>query len=322
MDDLYFNQDKLPKLDPEIIKRLSVLKPWRSFLAVGMDWVIILLCIAVCVRISYWFYPLAFMIIGSRFHGLEAMLHEATHYRLHPSKKINELIGELSVWPLGLSLFLYRNVRHFAHHRNIGTLKDSHIQSYKEHSVLFAVPTSARQLLINCATVAIKFPTEVWVGQLYRIGRLLPRFSKKMGWLWISFQVLTGLCIVIGSIFFDVTILWIYLLFFVAPLLWVAVFSRYIRLLTEHFGIPGNQQNAIAGSETRTVLVCWPVRILFWPHNLNYHTEHHWYPSVPFYNLPQLHKLLRQVPQANRKMHITRGLKALVQELTSVQYVL
>jgi fatty acid desaturase len=319
MDDIYSEQHKIPKIDPEIIKRLSVLKPWRSLLAIFMDWIIIILCVAVCVRFTYWFYPLAFIVIGTRFHGLEAMLHEATHYRLHPNKKINEVVGELSVWPLGLSLFLYRKIRHFGHHKNLGTLKDPHVVSYKKHSARFDIPTPLPQLLKNCLTVAIKFPTEVWVGQMVGIGRLLPQFSKKLAWLWIGFQLSTGLCIVIGSFIFGLKILWIYLLFFVAPLMWVAVFSRYVRLLTEHFGIPANQHDSISGAETRTVLVSWPVRVLFWPHSLNYHIEHHWYPSVPFYNLPGLHTLLQQSPQATQKMHITRGIKSLIQELTVAQ---
>ena len=28
------------------------------------------------------------------------------------------------------------------------------------------------------------------------------------------------------------------------------------------------------------------------PRNIGYHIEHHWYPSVPFYRLPELHRLL------------------------------
>lgn len=317
MDDLYFEQNKIPKIDTETLKRLSVLKPWRSFLAIFMDWTIIILCIAVCEGISYWFYPLAFVITGTRFHGLEAMMHEATHYRLHPRKKINEFIGELSVWPLGLSLFLYRKVRHFAHHKNIGTMRDAHVfMSYEKHSTRFDLPTPLPSLLKNCLLVALKFPKEVWIGQLYGVGKLLPQLSKNLGRLWITFQLFTAVCIIAGSLLFGLKILWIYLLFFVAPLMWVAVFSRYVRLLTEHFGIPVHPQNSIPGSETRTVLVSWPIRVLFWPHNLNYHIEHHWYPSVPFYNLPQLHSLLQQVPHANQQMHITKGVKNLLQELT------
>lgn len=318
MDDLYIEQDKIPKIDTEILKRLSVLKPWRSLLAIFMDWTIIVLCIAVCEGISYWFYPLAFVIVGSRFHGLEAMMHEAAHYRLHPHKKVNEFIGELSVWPMGLSLFLYRKVRHFSHHKDFGTMRDAHMfMDYKKHSTRFDIPTPLPKLLKNCLIVAIKFPAEVWIGQIYAISKLLPRFSKTLGRGWVGFQLFTGLCIVVGSIIFNPKIALIYLLFLVFPLMWIAVFSRYVRLLTEHFGIPVSKQTLIPGSEIRTVLVPWPIRVLFWPHNINYHIEHHWYPSVPFYNLPGLHKLLQQSPQANQKMHVTRGIKNLLHELTS-----
>jgi fatty acid desaturase len=45
-------------------------------------------------------------------------------------------------------------------------------------------------------------------------------------------------------------------------------------------------------SSTRTVLSNAPVR--FFMNNLNFHLEHHLVPSVPWYNLPRLHALLRE----------------------------
>ena len=318
MDDIYHNPDKIPKIDAETLRRLSTLKPWRSFLAMGLDWIIIVLCIVVCETFGYWFYPLAFVVVGSRFHGLEAMMHEATHYRLHPSKKINEFIGEISVWPLGLSLFVYRNLRHFAHHRNIGTSGDSHIsQSYQKHAARFDIPKSFPKLLVSCLSVGIRFPAEVWLGQLYSTARLLPRISKRLGVLWFGFQLMIIATVVTGSIIYGPKVAAIYFLFFVLPLFWVALFSRYLRLLAEHFGIPAGPPDSIRGSETRTVIVSRPLQILFWPHNLNYHTEHHWYPSVPFYNLPALHAELKKSPHAQKSMHITRGLSNLMHELAT-----
>lgn len=318
MDDIHFDHDKIPKIDADILKELSRLKPWRSFLAIVLDWSIIILCILLCESMGYWFYPLAFIIVGSRFHGLEAMLHEATHYRLHPNKKINEFIGELMVWPLGLSLFLYRKLRHFAHHKHIGTVRDSHVfQSYQQQTTRFDIPKPLPQFLVSCLTVAIQFPAEVWIGQLYSTATLLPRFSKLRGILWIGFQLSMVAGVVAGTLILGPKVAWIYFLFFVLPLLWVALFSRYFRLLTEHFGIPVNSPHTVPGSETRTVLVSWPLRVIFWPHNLNYHVEHHWYPSVPFYNLPALHTLLMESPEARQRMHITQGVKNLMHELTT-----
>ena len=30
--------------------------------------------------------------------------------------------------------------------------------------------------------------------------------------------------------------------------------------------------------------------------NMNYHIEHHLYPSIPYYNLPQIHSLIKEKP--------------------------
>lgn len=168
MNDLYFDQDKIPRIEPETLRQLSKLQPWRSFLAIALDWIVIVVCIVACEKLSYWLYPVAFIIVGTRFHGLEAMMHEATHYRLHPNKSINELVGELSVWPMGLSVFLYRYVRHFSHHKNIGTIKDAHVfQSYARHSERFNIPLPPLHLLKHCLIVALSFPRDLWIGQIY-----------------------------------------------------------------------------------------------------------------------------------------------------------
>ena len=174
MNDLYFDQDKIPRIEPETLRQLSKLQPWRSFLAIALDWIVIVVCIVACEKLSYWLYPVAFIIVGTRFHGLEAMMHEATHYRLHPNKSINELVGELSVWPMGLSVFLYRYVRHFSHHKNIGTIKDAHVfQSYARHSERFNIPLPPLHLLKHCLIVALSFPRDLWIGQIYDGAKLL-----------------------------------------------------------------------------------------------------------------------------------------------------
>lgn len=317
MDDVYYAPERIPKIDKDELRRLSKLNPWRSLSAIAIDWIIIVLCIAACEYVSYWLYPVAFVVIGSRFHGLEAMMHEATHYRLHRNRTVNEIIGELSVWPLGLSLYLYRNIRHFSHHKHVGTVRDSHLTlSYRKFATRFNVPKTSWKLFKSCAIVAISFPIEIWWGQLYTTTRILPRFSKTRGILWILFQLMTIVLVAGGVAFYGWHVLWAYLLFFVLPLMWVAVFSRYLRLLTEHFGIPPSGDLHVAEGETRTVLASWPVRVIFWPHLLNYHLEHHWYPTVPFHNLPYLHRLLMSSPEARARMHITQGIVNLIKELT------
>ncbi len=316
MDDNYFQPEKIPKLDPHVLQELSTLQPWRSFLAIVLDWSVIALYIYICVTISYWLYPLAFVLIGNRFHALEAMMHEAAHYRLHSNKMINELAGEVTAWPLGVSLLVYRKIRHFPHHRKIGTRGDSHVyQTYEKDVDAFTFPKKRLQIVRDCLKVAFRFPIDIWLGQILGNARTLMRLSKTRAVLWISGQLLIPLLIVLGVFYFGWDVLIIYLLFFVAPLMWVGVVSRYLRLIFEHFGIEGE---SFIGGETRTVMVSWIWRTLLWPHNLNYHLEHHWYPSVPFYNLPQLHKHLIANPEVKKKMHITIGISNLFKELSTV----
>jgi len=46
-----------------------------------------------------------------------------------------------------------------------------------------------------------------------------------------------------------------------------------------------------------------PLQTFFFaPHQVNYHMEHHQYPSVPFFNLPKVHRLLKErgsLPETN-----------------------
>jgi fatty acid desaturase len=37
----------------------------------------------------------------------------------------------------------------------------------------------------------------------------------------------------------------------------------------------------------------WLERQFFAPHNMNFHTAHHLWPSIPYYNLPEADRLIR-----------------------------
>lgn len=73
------------------------------------------------------------------------------------------------------------------------------------------------------------------------------------------------------------------LLYWWIPMLVGQPFMRAIRM-TEHVGRPLVPD---AGENTRSCLVSRPLRLLCW--NMNYHSAHHFAPSVPFHALPTLH---------------------------------
>ena len=78
-------------------------------------------------------------------------------------------------------------------------------------------------------------------------------------------------------------------LYWIVPFCTWHMLAQYVRLICEHSGMP---ENAGAYALTRTTLARPWERFLLVPRNIHYHVEHHFYPSVPFYNLPALHDAL------------------------------
>jgi fatty acid desaturase len=60
----------------------------------------------------------------------------------------------------------------------------------------------------------------------------------------------------------------------------------YFYSFTQHAGMGENVLDYRLN--TRTVKMCRINRFLYW--NMNYHVEHHMFPMVPYYRLPELHE--------------------------------
>ena len=89
------------------------------------------------------------------------------------------------------------------------------------------------------------------------------------------------------------------------------VFFR-IRGAIEHGNVP-DPENAYR--QTRTYFMPALLRFFFAPKQVNYHLEHHLYPSVPFYHLPRLHAVLSRAvypAEAGYCEPFSTGLKKLI----------
>jgi fatty acid desaturase len=67
-------------------------------------------------------------------------------------------------------------------------------------------------------------------------------------------------------------------------------FMLNVYALTQHAGMGENVLDHRLN--TRTVKMCVVNRFLYW--NMNYHVEHHMFPMVPYYRLPELHEEVKQ----------------------------
>ncbi|HIF14230.1 MAG TPA: hypothetical protein EYQ86_02425 [Bacteroidetes bacterium] len=82
---------------------------------------------------------------------------------------------------------------------------------------------------------------------------------------------------------------WLYFLWIGAHLT-TYNFSIRIRSIAEHSVVPDQLNNF---TNVRTTYANIIECILFAPHNVNYHAEHHLLMTVPSYNLPEMHKILK-----------------------------
>jgi fatty acid desaturase len=64
-----------------------------------------------------------------------------------------------------------------------------------------------------------------------------------------------------------------------------------IRSIAEHAVVPDPTDPI---GQTRTVRAGWLERLFIAPNRVQYHLEHHLLMTVPHYNLPKFHEMLRQ----------------------------
>ena len=108
--------------------------------------------------------------------------------------------------------------------------------------------------------------------------------------------------------------LWIeFLLFWIVPLVtWLQVIFR-VRSIAEHFGLEYDHTY----TEARTTYPNLFDRLFIASKNVWYHLDHHLYPSVPFYNLPDLHAELNELPSFRERAHITKSYLGVLRECTA-----
>jgi fatty acid desaturase len=292
------------------IKRFSELRPPRFFVALGADVVIILLAILISERLGGLpLYLAAVIVIGSRLHALAILMHEATHYRATPTRWLNDMVGEALALPVLIKMQDYRQT-HFAHHRHVNTEDDADWVR-KLGDTDFAFPKSSFEigLMLLPFALGVKF---------FILLRKFKQQSSKYSKSGVRPSKLAVIRSVAYLVVFSASILlnfWAMLLFYwIVPLLTSSMVFFHIRSVAEHFAIKSDH----AFNRTRTVISPFWEAWLLAPHNINYHLEHHLYPSVPFYRLPELHDRAMASDEYRAKAHVTRGyLTGLLQECRS-----
>lgn len=273
----------------------------RGFLAIGTTWAIILGAFSLMIYypnpLSYFF---AWVILGGRHLALAILMHEASHYSLFQTRRLNDFFGQwICAYPTWQDLKRYR-VHHMLHHRYAGTEKDPDISLVKPFPM---TKTKLTKKLLRDLTGL------TGIKRVY--GLLLMDFG------FIEYTAASGVKKIPqdGRTIFDVigagfkhlygvlvtnTILFLFFHVIGHPsmyLMWVAsyltTFSFIVRIrsIAEH---ACTEMTLDSTKNTRTTYATILDRLTFAPHRVNFHVEHHLAMTVPYFNLPHLHKLLKK----------------------------
>jgi fatty acid desaturase len=235
---------------------------------------------------------ISILIVGTRQHALFVIAHDAAHYLLYEQRWLNDLVGRLCATVQGLSMCTYR-VIHRLHHNNLYGELDPDTALHggyprgkwyltrkllKDLSGMTAWKTYAYFL---GGAPALNTATNVALRPLDDTSEKLRLEAKR------DRNVVIGFHVAALAVFAWTGYLVEYLVLWVLPLVTVVQAILRLRAIAEH-GATTDFSSPLTAARTNTG-PAWLEWLIF-PHQVNYHIEHHLYASVPHYNLPALHR--------------------------------
>ena len=89
---------------------------------------------------------------------------------------------------------------------------------------------------------------------------------------------------------------WSYFVLWIAPIYFCVFLADEIRAFCDH-AVPAMTEREADGYRLITFRPSWLEAIFLSPRNMNYHAEHHLWPGIPYYNLPEAHNYVRTRPE-------------------------
>jgi fatty acid desaturase len=212
---------------------------------------------------------------------LYAGLHECIHKTAFKNKKLNEIIGFIIGFII-LRSFLNARFRHMAHH--------TFTQHPEKDPDKVNFPRGYFDYFkhITSITIWIRIVDNLIRHSLGKINKFedeyIPQSGKKLLIKETRLMFLGYLLVLIYSLYLNSIF---FLVYWLIPRMLGEPFVRLVRMV-EH---TGKDETPDMIHNTRTSFPSKLLKFLYW--NMPYHLEHHLYANVPFYRLPEFHKLIK-----------------------------
>lgn len=295
-------------LTREEIDDLLRLRDWRSWVSLATNWGLVLGSMAL---VAAWPNPLtvilALFVIGARQLGMAVLMHEASHRSLFSNRRLNDWAGQwLCAYPVWADVHSYRPY-HLRHHARTWTKDDPDLK------LATPFPITRESLW-----------RKIWRDLSGQTGLKFARFSvrRDAGTLFERGERtfwgtprLQGVLVTNGALLAVLALAGHPLLY----LLWVGAWFTTYTLVTRFRAIAEHSMSPDPADplrNTRTTLARWWERLFLAPNFVNYHLEHHLLVTVPHYNLPRMHRLLRERGVLDGAL-VSRGYPAVLRQAAS-----
>ncbi len=270
-------QDLAAEVPIEELRRLHEKRPWLHALIAIANFAAILVSATAIVAFDRWYFWLPFAVLaGFAVFDFTVLLHEVVHRAVltTSSDRMYRFLGLLYAMPSGISASQFTRW-HLDHHAGLGSYEEDpkrHYLSPKKNArwlkALYFTPA-----LFPIYFRAAKKETAAYEPELQRVIA-----RERNATILFQLAILAAIALIGGP--------WIAFKLYLVPVFFVFPIAFTLNRLGQHYDInpddPAEWATLVKGSWF------WDAAYLF----SNYHLEHHYFPGVPFYNLPRLQKLL------------------------------
>jgi len=301
------------KLDYEILITLNKKNNYKAILWLITHLALLLFFFSISINYlasgNYLLFIIFYLISGivSSFTGLCGATHEFHHNTVFTNRNLNQFFYKF-LCILNFINYEYNSISHKLHHKyNSHDENDSEkpIEKISYVDLIFnftinfmIIRNRCEKLILNAIGI---FPNSVTNNFLNNSPKKKNEVTKAARVIILYYLV----TIIISSYF---NFLYFYLLFIVLPF----VMNFFVDMIAraQHYGLQKNSEDIF--KTTRTIYLNKILTFLNW--NMNYHLEHHLYPSVPFYNLRMLNNLVNNNKGGASKDSLFKFIKQLFRD--------
>lgn len=274
----------LKKEELELLKTPSDIKAWMDLLVRVSGEVFLWFLIINYVESRDWLLVVTLFFVVSVWHsfwGYAGLSHELFHGKVFTSKFMNKQVLNLAnafTWTNGV----FFRQSHTLHHAKTFVAEDSEATSIQSWSLFAIIRYIAVDYRMLWTRVVYTIKNAVGIIPHGKLDESEIKAVQRVA-MWI---LLFNLGVQVLLYFFFENIV-VNVLFFLMP--FTGQILNRMLAQSQHIGL-SSQKDEGPLHHSRTIQLPWLLELLY--AGMNYHCEHHLYPSVPYYNLNKVHKAI------------------------------